>query len=263
MGELLSLPSDVRYVTLVGRFKRTVLHWAQAKAVKHPGGMLPGAYLHLGDENELSNALMFQLPGEMVLAQVAVEVTRAQNRIIPLELATSISQSAQTVSAALGHTAMSGASPMHVDSVGAGGSPPVAGNDADDKWRHDAAALLSQAADPGQFGKVLGKVLPEAAAACMQSQVALGKGPVKDRVGNTQQSYMNRSFDAIYALQADPKVPMTSAGVGPAMAHYMKGVDETEALVKMLENRNGKGEVQGIGDAAGRALMAGTLLLEF
>jgi len=145
---------------------------------------------------------MFQLPGEMVLAQVAVEVTRAQNRIIALELAASISQSTQTVSAALGHTAMSGASPMHVDSAGVSGSPPVAGNNAGDKWRHDSAALLSQAADPSQFGKVLVKVLPDAAAACMQSQVALGKGPVKDRAGNTQESYTNRSFDAIYALQA-------------------------------------------------------------
>jgi len=169
----------------------------------------------------------------------------------------------QTVSAALGHTVMSGASPMHVDSAGVSGSPPVAGNNAGDKWRHDAAALLNQAADPSQFGKVLVKVLPEAAAACMQSQVALGKGPVKDRAGNTQESYTYRSFDAIYALQADPLVHMSSAGVGPAMAHCMKGVDGTEALVEMLENRNKKGKVQGIGDTAGRALMAGTLLLEF
>ena len=98
MGELLGLPPDVPYVTPKGRFKRTVLHWAQAKVGARPGGKLPGAYLHLGDEDVLSNTLMFQLPGDMVLAQVAVEVTLAQNRIIALELAASISQSAQTVS---------------------------------------------------------------------------------------------------------------------------------------------------------------------
>jgi hypothetical protein len=51
----------------------------------------------------------------MVLAPVAVVLTQAQNRIIALERAVSMCQSAQTVSVALSHRAPSGASPMHVD----------------------------------------------------------------------------------------------------------------------------------------------------
>ena len=121
----------------------------------------------------------------------------------------------------------------------------MAGNNADDKWRHDAAALLSQTADPGQFGKVLGKVLSEAAAPCMQSQVALGKVPVMDRAWNTQQSYTNAEYDAMYTLQVDPQVHPSSAGMGSAMAHCMRGVDGTDALVEMLESEYRKGGSNG------------------
>ena len=45
------------------------------------------------------------------------------------------------------------------------------------------------------------------------------------------------------------------------MATVLKRVPDMEKVVQMLENRNEKGEVQGISDTAGRALLAGTLLL--
>ena len=47
------------------------------------------------------------------------------------------------------------------------------------------------------------------------------------------------------------------------MATVLKRVPDMEKVVQMLENRNEKGEVQGISDTAGRALLAGTLLLEY
>ena len=173
----------------------------------------------------------------------------ARNRVTTLERAESVRHSAERASAAHGHMAPS--PPSTVDS------------DADSTWRTDGVELLNQAADPCQFGWNLGRLLPEAAAACVQSQIPLGKGPVMDRAGKTHHSYTNASFDKFYRLQVHPKVHLASASVGLAIAITLQDIPGTEELVEVLENKNGGGEEQGISDTAGRALLAGTLLLEY
>ena len=219
------------------------------------GGKVPEKFLHNCNGDMLSKMLMFKVPAEMLMAQLEAVVAEKKQDIVELQRAASMRESMRDVSAAVSDMGLSGAGPMDVDS---------AGNNADEQWRRDAMALVNLAGDASQFGKGIGTVLPEAGAAFMQSQLHLGLGPVKDRAGRVQPSYTNQFFDTLYFLQVDPNSHLSASGVAPAVATMLKctGAMGMEKVVEMLENKNKKGEVKGISDTAGRALLAGTISLE-
>ena len=76
MCELLNLQHDEPYDG-EKRLMRKVLQWAQAKGKKRPGGKLPVVYLHRGDEDVLSSTLMYELPAQMLMAQMVSALNEA------------------------------------------------------------------------------------------------------------------------------------------------------------------------------------------
>jgi len=242
LGVIAGLPS-ARPFAATG-FVSTVQKYFSTSLKKTPGGSLPGAFRGV----PAAARLIFQLPDAMRLTHCRLRARALRDDVVQL-------------TAALQVAAIPGTAPTLSHS---GDSAVAEQMNIDGMWRDRVAAALRASTSRVDFaGKLLG-VSPDIARHIMEGRVGLGKAPVVDARGHSQVSWTYSSDDLMFFLQGHPKIHMTSAGVGPAIGAMLKLFPGMEQIAASFQNQHPTtGELRGVGDAAGRALLRLSTLYEF